>query len=429
VGPGVPMKQTDFLARRRFAVGEFEAQQALFDRSIVQLSRALAEPVGRALSAQQKQDVATPYLAASRQMLDSLLGRASPAEEVGEAASMSLARRLRAELDSAPDLDDTEIEREVQSCSRELAERVLARWFDRLHRALRGNPSCMLSANLLPGTLSMEEMLEGIDFESHGVAKLMVVNGLRTYWDELTRASLETRQPIELGLRTWIVPCPGRVDQPFTLFQEQGAALEALKPALVPSTPPAAPRSEERYLRLYELVRRVLRPGAPVWHELALGVYRLSQADKRSNGLVRWEDGRIESALFSDGLMVEERQLMASVETGVDLVVAGLAAGDEQVGLLLHSDRYGIPQHLAAYAGLRGLPLDAVQDAFALAVSVGVEYQPTRLRVAAAGLHEPGFDAHRRFAETHGVTQNAAVRLVSTSFAGTALATPGMALP
>lgn len=432
-------KKQDFLAGRGFAIGEFEELQALFDRSIDQLSTALCEPVGRGLRAQLAHEISDPYVTSAKQILDSMLSRL-PAAGHREAASADLARRLRAELDSDAPLDDADIDREVRSCSREIAERVLARWFDKLHRALRESKSLRLNANLLPGTSSVEEMLAGIDFESHGVGKLIVVNGLRTYWETLARTAQDKQEPVQLGRRLFIVPDPSEADQPFILFSDGGEARERAKgkPAATMSMAVAPTRErerEKRYLHLYRLVRTILAPPRPVFvqNELALGVFRTSMASKRTNQLVQWDSARMEAALFGEH-PGPELVLMESVERGIDLFVAGLAAGEEAAGNLLGSVEGRIPQHLADYAIARDLPIDAVEDAFALAVCVGVEYQPMRYRPSnVTGSLLMGeiinFDPHRQFAQAHQVKQDDAVTLISAAFAGSALATPGAALP
>jgi hypothetical protein len=78
---------------------------------------------------------------------------------------------------------------------------------------------------------------------------------------------------------------------------------------------------------------------------------------------------------------------------------------------------------------MRAMPLQAVMDAFSLAVCVGAEYQPMRGSEAAGAVGSMGFDPHKRFAEAYKLPEANATRLMSASFAGSAFATPGAAFP
>jgi hypothetical protein len=423
-------KSRDFLASRSFAAGAFEEQQALFDRSIDQLSAALMEPVGHGLKAQLAHDLADAHMSTARTILDSMLG-ARPNEGQRSSASTEIARRLRAELDRPTMLDEEDIDREVRSCSREIAERVLARWLDRLNRALLVSSSLRLNANLLPEATSIDEMLAGIDFESHGVSKVLVINGLRTYWEQLTQAALEKHEPIELGDRLWVVPDAANADQPFVLFSD---GLEARKRAKgtvkveVSSSGERARRRAERYVNLYRLVRIVLASGREVSYQndLALGMFR--SCVTATNQRVIWDSTQISSALFSERKTDPERSLIESVGLGVDLVVAGLGKSEEEVRSLFHSDAAGLPKYLRVYSQFRGMPIDAVEDAVAMAVSVAVEDQPMRNQetIEWTSSLKATFDPYERFAEVHRMTRPSVDELMNVALAGRALASPGV---
>ena len=422
------VKRKDFLASRRFTRGEFETLQGQLESHIERFAGTLVEPIGRSLRAQLSGDLARQYASSAVAALDSLL-TVEHQPGTREAAGAVLAQRLRAELFRSPALDELELEQEVQSCSREMAQLVLARWLEKLNHSQPSSAGVKLNANLLPGTVSVEDTLSGIDFESHGVEKLVVVNGLRTYWDELVNEALQNKKPIELGRQLLIVPEKSIADQPYLLFGDRAAAEArmARTQTSVPATVAVPEAPESRYFRILDMVRNALvAKPMQLDRALALGVYKISQMSKHTNGLVLWNLDQASDMLFVDGGS-PERALADSVERGVDLVIAGLAGGPQDAIDLLSSDEYAIAKQLQEYAVARTMPLAAVNDAFAMAVCVGIQYQPMRNVGFEVVLQDIGFDVHKRFAETYKVTEASATQVMNASFAGSAYATPGVA--
>ncbi len=438
-------KHKDFLARRSLAAGDFEELQALFDRSVGQFANELLQPLSISLRAQLTVDLSDGYLGVAKSLLDGML-KAPPDASGREDAAVTVARRFRAALDTSDALPEADIDREVRSCSREVAERVLARWLDKLGRALRAGSSLRLNANLLPGTDSVEETLAGIDFESHGVTRLVVVNALRTYWDGLTREAINSKSPIHLGKRMWIVPDVERKDQPFVLFEEGTAArgfaqgerkkTEERTEVEAPRRPIVVPRRErtrerERdYLELYKHVLASLNPESiPFFNEeMALDIYRV--ASHRADSLVTWNKTQLESALFGEDYE-PERKLMEAVERGVDRFAGGLANGFEAAtGLLVFEN--DISQHLTAFTALRALPEHAVFDVYAHAVLTAVEKQPMmsrQLRLTGDLPEEAaGVDPYKKFAALHHMQKANASKVFNPAFTGSNLATPGLAI-
>ena len=422
------VKRKDFLASRRFVPGEFETLQAQFEAHIGRFADTLVEPIGRSLRAQLSGDLAREYASSAVAALDNLL-TAKPASGTREAAGAVLAQRLRAELSRSPALDELELEQEVRSCSREVAQLVLARWLEKLSQALPSAAGVKLNANLLPGTASVEDTLSGIDFEAHGVEKLVVVNGLRTYWDQLVNEALGDKKPIELGRQLLIVPETTIADQPYVLFGDRAAAEAHVVRARtsVPVNLSAAEAPESRYLRILAMVRNALvAQPLQLDQALALGVYKTSLLSKHTNGLVLWDMDQASDMLFAEGGS-PEKVLADSVERGIDLMIAGLAGGPQDAIALLASDEHALARHLQEYAVARNVPIAAVNDAFAMAVCVGLQYQPMHNARIDMVAQDIGFDAHKRFAQTYQVTEASATQVMNASFAGSAYATPGAA--
>lgn len=426
-------KRRDFLESRSFDAGQFETEQLLLDRSIGQLSDVLLEPVDRTLRAQLTLEVADADVSSVQLILDKLLKASRPTQEMREFARNDLLRSLAQQLQGA--LNESDIEQEVRLCAHEIAELVLSRWFERLNLAIRTADKARLNANLLPDTQSLEETLSGVDFESHGIAKLVVVNAVRTYWKSLIDDALRNSQPIQLGNHLWIVPDRYGSNQPHLLFKSAVQARMHAKNSIVRTDPVLQGIEEVRkdeFLKLYRSLVGTLGNGrVPTEGEirLALNILLISSKDKQTNGLVDWNLPEFACLLYGDR-QKPIGELAESVGRGVDLVVAALAGGEHQPAEALLRTEPEIEDVFSEYAKVNAVPVKAVEDAYSLAVCVGVEYQPMRrtsLLSTTLGQPEWEFDAHARFAERYRVAAHEAVRLLSTTFLGSALATPGIA--
>lgn len=371
------MATDSFLLGTAYAPGEFERLQRQFDTAVYELTAHLAEPVERAMRVAMTQDVAS-LLPARAGAIESFLRvgveipavvAKDPAEKLAELARL---RQEIAGLGLSLELDPGTVAEEVNACAGELAHHALALWFAALRQALKQGGGEALNANMLPGEMSMQEVLHELDVDAFGVKTETVILALSRY-----RTALRARAVQSDSLITFaddLLIAVGREDarRPYTLYASEADHQRDVSRAAGASRPPMnAIRAQ-----MVEVAQRI--DQAVSAHMAPVGRYEqlidAALADPEG-GRIRIDDVRApmpNAAMWAMSEFKIADELFAyPIESGVDVVAAG-GSGDT-VARRLHELLPRITSQLNEYSEARSIPFDKVCTAYAVLVAARAE--------------------------------------------------------
>ena len=406
-------QRSAYLESQAFQAGEFQRSQASFDRQVDGLADLLCERVGEAMRTRLQEDVAQEWVDAAHRVLETLLPGVRGAEHDLAQTALDLQGALR----ESPRLSDAAIESEIRACSEELAQLVLGRWFEQLHALSMAEAGEPLNANMLPGTRSIEGVLDGIDFAAYAVTDAAVALAVRAYRERLI-ADAEGGI-IEFGPRLHIDFDATNPHQPFTAFLKREDALraqamrktQAREEAAVSILPAPEPLWEMgSILETLGAVRQATLPGT---RERCVDLRTLGQA------VAAWL-GDAPAAMPSAPTENAEMLLLESIGMGVDIFSCGLSANLAEAKRMLRDRSSGIRERLYGYADARDIKVGAATDIFAMSVAVGVAGQFQSLGLDPLATEAAMRQLTEKFGAVYGVSSETVEQLVGDSRTTTA---------
>ena len=372
------MATDDFLLGSAYAAGEFERLQRRFDSAVVELAACLAEPVERAMRTAMTQELAA-LLPAQAGAIESFLRSGDEASAVVDPpekqAEMARLHQALRGLGQSLELDAQTVAEEVDGCAGELAHHTLALWFATLRRALRRGAGEALNANMLPGDMSMQQVLHELDVEAFGVKIETVILALSRYRSALRARALQSGQLITFADDLLIAVGRDDARRPYTLYAAQADHVRDLaRAARVASRPPV----EAVRAHLVNLARRIdMAVGAHA--APAVRYERLIDAALADPEGGRFRVGDMRVTLPSSmhraapavaEFAVADDLFAYPIEAGADAVAAG-ASGQAMARLNQRLPR--ITSQLNEYAQVRSIPFEKVCTAYAVLVATRAE--------------------------------------------------------
>lgn len=365
-------KRNGYLYSLAFEEGEFERSQALLEATLAPLASTLAASVGEALRSNLSKDIAEDWVSKANDVLKMMLSDASEGDE-GVAQTIS---EMRHALSESPRLSDETIAAEIRACSEELAQLVLSHWFAELQTLTIPSDGIPLNANMLPGTRSIEAILDGLDFGAFGVTLPTVALAVRAYRDLLIGRA--NKGVIEFAPQLHIVLDPANSDHPFRCFSSESDA-RAKRVAATTASEMVLSR-EARKNRLVETIKAIRQATLPPETKAKVDLTTLANAV----GSLMRETSFYPSRSNLQYSVIEncrtpqedaERFLVQSVGLGVDIFSTGLSADLLEAKNLLSANSDSIRSLLFCYASARGVNTDAAADIYTVTVAAGVECQ------------------------------------------------------
>lgn len=376
------MAMDNFLLGTAYAPGEFERLQRRFDAAVYEVTAHLAEPVERAMRVAMTQEVASqlPMRAAA---IESFLrvGAEVPSSVANDPpekrAELARLRQEIASLGLSVELDAETVTKEVNVCAGELAHHTLALWFAALRRALRQGSGEALNANMLPGDMSMQEVLHELDVDAFGVKTETVIMALSRYRTALRARALQSDSLITFADDLLIAV--GREDgrRPYTLYASQADhQLDVARAARVQSRPPVE-AVRAHMIRLAQRIDQAV--GA---HIAPVGRYErlIDAALSEPEGGRFWiGDMRVtlpssmRSAAVSGAseFEISDELFAYPIEFGADVVAA--EGSDDVVSHRFNELVPHITSQLNEYSEVRSIPFDKVCTAYAVLVAARAE--------------------------------------------------------
>lgn len=430
-------KRSGYLHSLAFEEGEFERSQALLETTSAPLGVILANTVGEALRANLSRDVAKNWISEADVVLQTMLADASMADE----ATRQAVKEMQRSLSESPQLSDEAVASEIRACSEELAQLVLSHWFAELHTLTITSDGFPLNTNMLPGTRSIEAVLDGLDFSAFGVNLPSVALAVRDYREMLIGQA--NKGVIEFAPQLFVVFDAADHEHPFRCFSSEDDARSAqaksadLKAARAAGqTDPVlsgvtASALETKIKRLAETIRAVRRATLPMMPDGGVDLLTLANA----------AGALVSGASFPSGSSNASRQygldakwrlaqepvemlLVESVGLGVDIFSTGLSVNMYEAQDILSAQSDSIRSLLFCYAGARGVNPNAALDIYAVTVAAGVECQFAPIDADLSGIMGMANASEHDFVQVmslaHGVSSTIAEKLMSDSRAGAA---------
>jgi hypothetical protein len=428
------MKPEDnaYLNSLAFAEGEYRNSQAQFDTAAAALGKILEAQVGDVMRANLQKDIAQEWVTAADTLLKSILAERA----VSDRQAVLAVGELQDSLADNCQLDRDTVEAEVQAFSNDCAQRVLASWYAELHSLSIPKEGIPLNANMLPGTRSIEELLEAMDFGVFGVTSAVVGHAVRAYREWLVKQA--SNGIISFAPQLFILFDMSNANQPFQCFvsmgDAEGARLTRAQKASPKDHAPIAARAKaqptpsdrlERLVSMLKAIRYATLPTETAPHveigklanAVALLLHELPKRDLTHSP--DWSPFVApHHAIGQHG--EAERMLLDSVGMGVDIFSSALSANLYSAENMLSAKSGPIRALLFRYASARGVMVDAVVDLYAVNVTAGVECQLGQNfddLMNATSSHEV---IVRELERVHGMSSQTATQLLEDSRSGTA---------
>lgn len=419
-----------YLLETAFEPGEFERSQAQFEEATATLGAILSTHVAEVMRSNLSKDIADEWITAANEVLELMLVQTPSDQE-----AQRLALEMQHALQARPRLSDSTIEAEIRSFGDESAQLVLARWYAELHSLSIPAEGVPLNANMLPGTRSIEAILETLDFGAFGVSHATVALAVRAYRELLVAQAGDGL--IAFGPQLFFLFHASNSDQPFRCFKSIEDA-EAAQRARAPAAEAAveectsAPswwhgnESRSHLVRILEAVRRATLPnsyesGVDIGILVSAVGLLLDEMPARSlPGLSHWQPAC--ASTYFKGVAGAEKLLQESVGLGVDIFSAGMSSNLYEARHILSCRSAPIRDLLFLYANERDIKVGAAADIYAISVAAGVTCQFQHFGGGSQGAADPGARAGlmQAFEHKHGVSSQSASLLLADSQAGTA---------
>lgn len=367
------MASGNFLLKKAYAPGEFERLQRQFDTAVFELSLQLRVPLERAMRATMAQDLAELLPARAAAVARFVRGGQEVAPE--ENAELARLQQELAGLGTSLELDPSTVAEEVEACAGELAHHTLSLWLSALRRALRPGAGEALNANMLPGSLSMQEILHELDVDAFGVKIDTVMVALGRYRQQLRARAIQSGSLITFADDLLIAVGREDAPQPYTLYAAQADfERDAARAKHAASPPRTTPTIRERMVKLAQQIdMAVCSHVAPIARyerliDAALGNPdggRFKVGDVRITLPPRAAVGRAKLARSAAG----GEFLGYQIEAVADVVAAqGSGSSDE------FKERIATAaEQLNDYCEVRQIPLPKVSTAYAVLVATRAE--------------------------------------------------------
>jgi hypothetical protein len=138
------------------------------------LGAILSTQVAEVMRASLRKDIAEEWVSAANEVLGLILAQTPSGQD-----TQGVIAEMQQSLRDQPHLGEGTIDAEIQSFSEESAQRVLAQWYAELHALSIPAEGVALNANMLPGTRSIDAILEPLNFGALGVTDAMVALAVR----------------------------------------------------------------------------------------------------------------------------------------------------------------------------------------------------------------------------------------------------------
>lgn len=431
-------KRSGYLYSLAFEEGEFERSQALLETTLAPFASILAGAMGEGLRANLSKEIAEEWVSKADNVLKAMLSDAPPADEAVTKTMDEMQRALR----NSPRLSDATIEAEIRACSEELAQLVLAHWFAELHALTLPSDGVPLNSNMLPGTRSIEAILDGLDVGAFGVTLPTVALAVRAYRDLLIGKA--SKEVIEFGPQLYIAFDAADHVHPFRCFgsesdarsaraKRNAAASQVARMAHDPAPATASAMissTEARTKRLVETLRAIRQATLPAEMQGGVDLATLASAVSAlmhgaSLHPTAFNSFRQHGLITNYRTQQEDAQkfLVESVGLGVDIFSSGLSANMHEAKNILSARSEPIRSLLFCYANARDVKVDAAADIYAVTVAAGVECQFGRIDVDLAKPIVDSFvpeDFLQVMTSAYGVSSTTAEQLMRDSRTGTA---------
>jgi len=419
-----------YLLETAFGPGEFERSQVQFEEASATLGAILSTHVADVMRSNLSKDIADEWVTAANEVLELMMVQ-TPSDQESQRVALEMQHALQAK----PRLSDSTIEAEIQSFGDESAQLVLARWYAELHSLSIPVEGVPLNANMLPGTRSIEAILETLDFGAFGVTHATVALAVRAYRELLVAQAGDG--VIAFAPQLFLLFNASNIDQPFRCFKSiedaesaQRARAPVAKAAVEECTgTPIWRYGKERRSQLVRILEAVRRATLPSSDETGVDIgilvnavaFLLDEMPARTlPGLSHWQPTC--ASTYFRGVAGAEKLLQESVGLGVDIFSAGMSSNLYEARHILSSRSAPIRDLLFLYANERDVKVGAAADIYAISVAAGVACQFRHFGGGSQGAADPGARAGlmQAFKHKHGVSSRAASLLLSDSQAGTA---------
>jgi hypothetical protein len=366
------MASGNFLLKKAYAPGEFGRLQRQFDTAVFDLSVQLREPLERAMRATLAQDLAELLPARAAAAVRFVRGgqEATPAE----AAELAQLHQELAGLGGSLALDPATVAEEVEACAGELAHHTLSLWLSALRRALRPGAGEALNANMLPGSLSMQEILHELDVDAFGVKIDTVMVALGRYRQQLRARAIQSDSLITFADDLLIAVGREDAPQPYTLYAARADFERDAARVKRAALPPCTRSVRERMVALAQQIDMAVTS-----HVAPIARYeQLIDAALGNPGGGQFKVGDVRVTLPSAGAVA--RATLASPAAGgeflgyqIEAVADVVAARGSDVSDEFKERVAAAAEQLNDYCTIRQLPLSKVSTAYAVLVATRAE--------------------------------------------------------
>ena len=415
------MASGNSLLKKAYAPGEFERLQRQFDTAVVELSVQLREPLERAMRTTMAQDLAE--LLPTRAAAAARFVRGEQAVAPAEAAELEQLQHELAGLGASLELDPGTVAEEVEACAGELAHHTLSLWLSALRRALRPGAGEALNANMLPGSLSMQEILHELDVDAFGVKIDTVMVALGRYRKQLRARAIQSDSLITFADDLLIAVGREDAPQPYTLYAAQADfERDAARAKRAASPPRPATTIRERMVKLAQHIDMAVSS-----HVAPIARYeRLIDAALGDPDGGRFKVGDVRVTLPSSAAVARAKAARSpaggeflgyQIEAVADMVAAqGSCMSDEfKVRIATAAGQ------LNDYCEVRQIPLSKVSTAYAVLVATRAEPAAyDRWYEGAAGSAVGGVSAENDFAQALDISLDVSATLINDAGVGPA---------
>jgi hypothetical protein len=370
-----------YLDNNEFEGNEFERSEEAFGNLTNQLSGFLHRPLAVVLREALCSDISYELLGSAEAVLRlALPGMGDLPDDVKDSAVEELAREIR----SSPRLSEATIEAHILDSADELAQIILGGWFQVFYRRDGGWSSLPLNANMLPGEMSIKDLLSELALEEFGV-ELPVLAGCFTDF-QAAMVRDEKLGVVEFGPELFLALNTSDMHHPFTAFDTYAKALTATARTKLTSAPKklrakvstilntSRPDPGKAYALITEAVwsgafPKIVLPGSSMGRMakamLAIGA-NVSRTDEKWLSPISGK-----SHLYEPGMTL----LNQSVTVGLDAFSAGMAVDSARAQERLREESANINEWLDGYAKSHEIEPQTARELFAGLVARGVTYR------------------------------------------------------
>lgn len=213
-------QHNSYLFGTAFEPEEFERSQAQFEDAAATLGAILSTQVAEVMRSDLRKEISEEWVSAANEVLGLML-TAPPSDQDSQRFILEMQQSLK----DQPRISDNAIEAEIRSFGEESAQIVLARWYAELHALSIPPEGVALNANMLPGTRSIEAILEPLNFGAFGVTNAMVALAVRAYRELLVVQA--AGGVIAFAPQLFLLFDASNIKQPFQCFNSSDDATSA----------------------------------------------------------------------------------------------------------------------------------------------------------------------------------------------------------